>query len=139
MSSTVARRVAAGLAVVYAGCAAFIVFWPSSTPSSDSVNVMTEGLYGLGFPDWISRSMVEFAANIALFVPLSLLGSVLLDRWGWKFWLLAGLAASGAIELGQLLFLGGRSATVVDVVANTLGAVAGAVVAGALRTRLPDS
>ncbi len=81
MPTTTTRQVATGLAILYASAVAFIVFWPSADHASDSVDWMTEALYGMGAPHWITGQMVEFLANIALFVPLSLLGSVLLDRW----------------------------------------------------------
>jgi glycopeptide antibiotics resistance protein len=136
--TTTTRQVAAGLAVLYAGAVAFTVFWPSADYASGSVNWMTDVLYGIGAPHWISGQLVEFLANILLFVPLSLLGSVLLDRWSTGFWLGIGFAASTAIELAQLVFLGDRSATVVDVLANTLGALLGAHAANALRPHLPD-
>ena len=139
MPTATARGVAGGLAVVYVLFLAFTVFWPSAEYATGTVDVATDFLHSLGAPGWITDSWMQFLANIVLFIPLSLLGSVLLDRWGWRFWLGAGFAASACIELAQLIFLGGRSPTLLDVLANTLGAVAGALIAVALRTRLPRS
>ena len=139
MPSATTRGVAGGLAVLYVLFLAFTVFWPSAEYATGTVDVATDFLHSLGAPGWITDSWMEFLANIVLFIPLSLLGSVLLDRWGWRFWLGAGFAASACIELAQLIFLGGRSPTLLDVLANTLGAVAGALIAVALRTRLPRS
>ena len=72
------------------------------------------------------KSAVEFVSNIALFVPLSLLGSLLWQRWTWVAWTMAGFASSLVIETTQTL-LSGRSPTLLDVVANTLGALVGAL------------
>jgi len=68
--------------------------------------------------------VLEFLANIALFIPFGLLLAL-----GWsrlKTWHLAvlGLVTSGAIEFVQL-FLPTRFSTVSDLVANTAGAVVG--------------
>jgi glycopeptide antibiotics resistance protein len=135
--TTTTRQVATGLAVLYALAVALIVFWPSSDHASDSVDWMTGILHTIGAPSEPTARLVEFLANVAMFVPLSLLGSVLLDRWSRGFWLIVGFAASSGIELAQLVFLGGRSATMVDVVANTLGALVGAYAANAVRPHLP--
>ena len=137
MPGATTRGVAGGLAVLYVLFLAFTVFWPSAEYATGTVDVATDFLHSLGAPGWITDSWMEFLANIVLFIPLSLLGSVLLDRWGWRFWLGAGFAASACIELAQLIFLGGRSPTILDVAANTLGAVAGASIAIALRPHLP--
>ena len=71
-----------------------------------------------------------------LFVPLSLLGAFVLDRWRVVGWLLAGLALSLVIEGVQALLLTGRSATVSDLLANTAGAGLGILAALVVRRRL---
>jgi VanZ family protein len=48
---------------------------------------------------------------------------------GWFVWVLAGFVAACGIEATQMLFLSGRQPSAVDVVANTLGALVGAVLA----------
>ena len=80
---------------------------------------------------WITFDLVEFTANVVMFAPLGAL--VLL--WGGRWWAAAllGLAASGAIETIQLLFLDARVADVRDLVANTLGALIGALLTAAVR------
>ena len=115
---------------------AWIVFWPSADPATSSVAWMSEVLGSLGAPAWMSGAIVEFLANIALFLPLSFLGSLLIMTWSWRRWLLIGFVASAVIELGQLAVLPDRSATVVDVVANTLGALLGATLVLPLRNRV---
>lgn len=76
---------------------------------------------------WLTLDRVEFLSNIALFVPFG----VLTVLWGARWWLavVSGLAVSGTIELVQLSFLAERVPDVRDLVANTTGAAAGAVLA----------
>lgn len=69
--------------------------------------------------------VVEFSANIAMFAPVGVFVVILAGARRWWLALLAGFAASCTIELGQLLFLPDRYATLADVVANTAGAAAG--------------
>ncbi len=80
--------------------------------------------------------VVEVGLNVLLFVPLSLLGAFVLDRWRVVGWLLAGLALSLVVEGVQALFLTGRSATVSDLVANTAGAGLGILAALVVRRLL---
>ncbi|WCM56058.1 VanZ family protein [Microbacterium sp. EF45047] len=85
--------------------------------------------YALGYP------VLEFLANIALFVPLGLLLAA-----GWprlSGWAIAatGLATTVTIEAVQIL-LPSRYPSFSDLVANTLGAVGGwGLVAGARALR----
>jgi VanZ like family len=133
--ATTARRTAAAIALGYLGVLALAVFWPSADYATGSVDVVWRLLHRVGAPGWVTFGAVEFTANIVLFMPLSALGSVLLERWDWWFWTGLGAVTSAAIELTQLVFLDARSATVLDVVANTLGALAGAVLASCVRSR----
>jgi glycopeptide antibiotics resistance protein len=73
--------------------------------------------------------ILEFASNIALFVPFSLLGLLCWPSRRVIAWTAAGALTSTVIELVQLLFLPHRFATVSDVVANTTGALLGALLA----------
>lgn len=80
---------------------------------------------GLGLA-WIRQGWVEFGGNVAMFLPLGLLLTLLFRPpwWGLALAVLISVAA----ELGQLL-LPARTATPRDVVANGLGALLGAGVA----------
>lgn len=130
------RRVAATLLVAYLVIGALIVLWPNSGVAAASVGRMTSVLGSLGAPAWVSRAEVEFLANVLLFVPLSFLGSFLVRSFNWQGWLVLGFCASGLIEFGQLLLLSGRNATVGDVVANSLGALLGALLVLPVRDRM---
>ena len=81
--------------------------------------------------DWVTLDLVEFVANVALFVPLGML--VIAWRGRWWHGILIAVVVSAAIETIQLLFLPTRVADVRDLVANTTGATLG--VALALRVR----
>ena len=127
------RRVRAGAiaaAVVYALVLASIAFTarPVDEGFGPTLQRGLDVLHGIGVPVWVDYSTVEFTANIALFVPLGVVVVLLvgLDRWWWGA--VAGLVASSTIELGQLVFLPGRFASADDVLANTTGAVIGALV-----------
>jgi glycopeptide antibiotics resistance protein len=104
---------------------------------------------GVGIPELVARwvagllalaygptfDVLEVAANVAMFVPFGVLA---LTAYRWmRVWsaTLAGLVTSGVIE-GVQLFLPTRYSTVSDLVANTAGALLGALlVAGVRRAR----
>jgi glycopeptide antibiotics resistance protein len=121
------------LTALYVAAVGFIVFWPSAHVAISSVDGMLAILQGLGAPGWVSDDMVEFAANVALFLPLGFLGPLLLSRWPVVAWAALGFSASLMIELGQLAALPARSPAWYDVAANTLGALLGALVASRFR------
>src|SRR3954451_15892657 len=79
-------------------------------------------------------NLVETVGNIAVFVPL---GACLMIATR-RLWLAVGLATllSAASETGQL-FLPGRVASFDDVLANVVGALAGALLALALGRVMP--
>ncbi|MBM7476511.1 VanZ family protein [Curtobacterium herbarum] len=123
------RRVAGVLAVAYGVAVVLIGFW--GTPVDASAQPWLDRLIGAaqrrGAPGWFDYVMIESLANVAFFVPLGLLVVLLAGaRWWWAG-AGAGLLVSATIETGQALFLPARFATIDDVVANTMGAVLGAV------------
>jgi glycopeptide antibiotics resistance protein len=77
--------------------------------------------------DWITFALVEFLANIVLFIPVGVLFVLLL---GWRRWwaaLLLGVGLTASIEFAQL-FLQDRVADPRDLVSNSIGAFIGVVV-----------
>jgi glycopeptide antibiotics resistance protein len=77
-----------------------------------------EAIFG---PD--AELLLEIPANVLLFLPLGAalsLRGVAIGRAA-----LFGLCVSASVELAQLLFVSGRTASVDDVLLNTLGAVVG--------------
>lgn len=125
------HRAAVVLSIGYLLALALIAFWPTPVDRGghDSLVSALGWLQRHGAPGWLSYTFVEFSANIALFVPVGLLGVILVGARRWWLAILAGFLASFCIELGQLLFLPARFATVNDVIANTFGAVLGTVLA----------
>jgi glycopeptide antibiotics resistance protein len=121
------------VAVVYVAVVAFIVFWPAGEMPSSSVSLLYGLSQDLGAPVQLTPSRIEFLANVVMFVPLSLLGSLLMPQWTWSSWVVVGYVATFSIELTQGLLLPDRSATMQDVVANTGGALIGALLAWAIR------
>lgn len=84
----------------------------------------------------VEGSRVEFVLNVLAFVPLSALGALAWTRTTWRDWTAWGFAASFAVEAAQAIALSARSATHADVVANTLGALLGALAGTAARRTL---
>ncbi len=89
--------------------------------------------------DWITYALVEFTANVVLFIPIGVLFVLLV---GWRRWWLAallGVALTASIESAQL-FLPDRVTDPRDLASNSIGAgigVALVLVVIALRTRRP--
>lgn len=87
---------------------------------------------------WATFPVLEFAANVVLFLPAGILW--VLWTGGRRWWLAAaaGLALSAGIELTQAVALADRVPDVRDLVANTLGALAGAAVGTAFHSKRID-
>lgn len=117
------------LTALYLGVVALLTLGPTpwrTRPRLTDYDVLSVGTW-LDPATWSRGLTVEFAANIALFVPLGLLLRLALPRAGWLGAALLGGAISVAIEVLQVL--GPRVSDPRDVVANSIGAVAGALVA----------
>lgn len=93
--------------------------------------------------DWLrhagqsnAESFQHVLQNTALFVPVGLLSSLVTDGYKGKFLsgLSLGMALSAAIETGQLLLRSG-TCDIDDIIANTIGAAAGAGLAVIWRQR----
>lgn len=128
--STLSHRLAIVLAAVYFAALAAILFWPSPVdkPASGTLTDLINWLHGHGIPEWlVGYNQIEFAANIALFVPFGIILTLRLHRrlWWWTVPIAAGV--SGLVELAQGIFLPQRFASLVDVAANTSGAFMGAL------------
>lgn len=85
-------------------------------------------LEGHGAPAMATgQGRVEFMLNTAMFAPLSFLAALTFPRHPWANWVVYALVASGGVELIQGLYLPPRSAQFEDIVANTTGALLGAL------------
>lgn len=110
---------------------ALVAFWPTPVdqPVSGQLTSVLNFLRHHGIPRWFNYGFVEKSANIALFLPVGFVARLAFPSKQW--WQIGafGLLVSSCIELGQLLFLHDRFASVSDIVTNTSGAFFGALVA----------
>jgi len=115
--------------LAYLGFVAWLTLTPDSAAptSSDLVMRVLARLQRYDELSWLTYDRAEFLANIALFVPV---GLFLLLLVGTRFWWVAAalaFAMTSAIETAQRS-IPGRVPDERDLVANTLGALAGIVV-----------
>ncbi|WP_347978080.1 VanZ family protein [Microbacterium sp. ProA8] len=120
-----ARRVRFGipLLILYGVALALIAFWP--VPVDREMTGLLRAL-ARAVP-LLSYDVVEFGANVLLFVPLGILLALAMPRHR-PLVVPVALVVTGAIEAGQALFLDERTASLRDVLANTLGAAAGLLI-----------
>lgn len=115
---------------------ALVVLSPSSAAQSAVVERLSSLMLDLGLQArFVTFGRLEILANVAMVVPVGLLGMLALPRSRWQDWAAYGFLASLSVELVQGLLLPARSPSGTDVVANTMGVLAGAV-AGVLVRRL---
>ena len=106
-----------------------IALWP--VPVDQGASVFLERslrqLHRWGIPPWFDYGVVELASNVILFVPLGALVARILGARLWWGGAAVGFLLSILVELAQLVFLPARFPSVIDVAANTLGALVGAL------------
>ena len=114
----------------YLGVVGFITLGPQ--PLDDGTDSLVWRLLGLfsrfRATDWITYSGLEFAANVAMFVPVGLFFLLLLGRRHWWIAVAAGVALTMAIEFAQQ-FIPSRVSDPRDIVANSVGAFVGVMTA----------
>lgn len=117
---------------------ALIAYWPSPVdqPIQGQLAGVLDFLHAHGMPALINYKFVEASANVALFIPLGFVAAHAFPENRWWQTGAFGLLVSGCIELGQLLFLHNRFPSALDLVANTGGAVIGAVLAAGVLNKL---
>jgi glycopeptide antibiotics resistance protein len=127
---------ATSILVLYLVAVLIATMWPTPLDQgfSSSIDRFLAVMHRNGVPEWFGYSKLEFTANIGMFVPLGFLVALLLPRKLWWFALFICPGLSVGIELTQATFLSARFATVVDVIANSLGALVGIAIAVILRT-----
>lgn len=137
-SPSAARRAVGAALVAWTAVLAVTLLAPSAAGPSWLVETLSSVLERIGVPPALADgTRVEFGLNVAAFVPLSLLGTLLWPRLGWRDWTAVGFVASFLVEAVQAIAFDGRSATHADVVANTLGTLVGAVLGLVLLAFLP--
>jgi glycopeptide antibiotics resistance protein len=119
------------LVVVYLAALAMLTLTPS--PVGDRafslLGRLVAVLQGHERTDWVGYSLVEFVANIVVFVPLGLLVALIVGRRHWLMVIMTGLLASCWIELAQGIWIGDRVADARDIASNTIGTALGVVIA----------
>ena len=131
------RREVAIALVGYAALLAVVLLAPSSHAQSSSAGWLADLAARCGAPAWaVTQGRTEFVCNALILMPLAALGSWLWPRSSWQDWTAYTFAIAVGIEFAQGLLLPARTASFADVVANTLGGLAGAAVAGVVRWRL---
>jgi hypothetical protein len=127
------RRVIAMLLAAWVVVLAATLLAPSATGPTWLIESVSAVGKAIGVPAALTvPERIEFVLNAAAFAPVSLLGTLLWPWWTWRDWTAVGFVASFSVEGFQAVFLSARSATYVDVVSNTAGALGGAVIALAL-------
>ena len=128
-SPRVRRWLAIGLAAATVGVAVFVL-GPTGELPIRVVEGTSARLESLGLPGWATDTTVwELVYNVLLFVPVAFTCATLWRRVTLLRWTLLGLAASVLIETVQAVLLADRTPQLRDLVANTLGALAGAALA----------
>ncbi|WP_111721258.1 VanZ family protein [Homoserinimonas sp. OAct 916] len=77
--------------------------------------------------EWITFNLIEFVANIAMFVPVGVFFVLLFGRRQWWLAIVFGVLVSVGIELAQHFWLPTRVADVRDVIANGAGTMIGVI------------
>jgi glycopeptide antibiotics resistance protein len=122
------RRPALVAAVLYLAVVAALTLGPApwrTRPAVEGYDVLSLSTW-LSADTWAVGRPQEFIANILLFVPLGVLLRVGLPRLTWVFAAVVGSAVSVVVEVLQVGSV--RVSDPRDLVANTVGAVAGALV-----------
>ena len=122
------RRIIAILTVAYLAVIAAMTLGPQPTNGATRHFIMgIVDLVDLHIYSEFRYHDFEFLANIAMFVPLGLLLILLLGRRRWWVVVLLGVIATFSIETAQV-FIPSRVPDTRDLVANSIGAIAGLVI-----------
>ena len=127
----------AGIAfVVYVVALALLVLWPTHPEAflNPELVAATNTFAANPITAWITYPVMNGVANVALFVPATLLAVLAFGRGWWFPIFAAGAAAAALAELAQWLFLPGRTPDVSDIIAGSIGSLIGAVI-GALAAK----
>lgn len=118
------------MGVVYFFALMAILFWPSPVdkPIGGTLSHLLQWLYSHGVPRWlVNYRLIEFTANIALFIPFGVIVALRLPRRRWMLTVVIAAAVSSAVELAQGVFLPARFPALSDIIANTAGGFIGAL------------
>ncbi|GAA5147501.1 hypothetical protein GCM10023340_20030 [Nocardioides marinquilinus] len=125
-----AHRVVSAVWGVYLLAVAWLVWNPVPSAPTTSVFWLSDLAGSLGLTV-LTPDRAEVLLNVVMLVPLSLVGGLLFPRLRVADWTTIGFVTSLLIEVVQRLLLPTRTGSSRDVVANTLGALLGALLLGA--------
>lgn len=133
------RLVAAALVV----CLVVILLatmWPTPLDRGfeSSINRLLSVMHRNGIPRWFGYNKLEFSANVVMFTPLGFLIAMLLRQRIWWLAIIITPALSVGIELTQGALLSARFASPLDVLANSIGAIIGILLAVVIRALVYD-
>ena len=130
------RRHAKVLLVVYSTGLAIALLSPGSEEQSGLVWWLVVRLRDLGAPaSVVDFPRAEVLMNALIVVPVSFLGGLWRPTSSWRDWTAYGFGAAVAVEVLQALVLPARQPAFSDIVANTGGACAGALLVGLVLRR----
>ena len=125
------------LLVVYSVLLGLALFSPSSQQQSSAVVHLGSLLTSLGIPtNLVTFPRMEVVMNAVIVAPVTFLASLSWPARSWRDWTAVGFLAAVAVELAQGLLLPDREAAFSDIVANTAGALMGALAAAVIRPML---
>jgi hypothetical protein len=117
------------LLLLYALTLMVVLFSPTSHVQASLVEDLVHALQAV-LPDaWVTFGRVEIIMNAVIIAPLTFLGSRVWPRLRWQDWTAYGFVGATTVELLQGILLPGRQASFSDIVANSAGALLGAVLA----------
>jgi VanZ family protein len=106
---------------------------PVDRPVRDLIDRVLIKLHENGLPGFINYGVVEFLANVGIFIPIGFFAAIAVSRRLWWIVIFAGPLLSVGIEQAQAFFLPERFATLSDILANSIGSIVGAVIGLFLR------
>jgi glycopeptide antibiotics resistance protein len=116
--------------LAYLGVVGFITLGPQ--PLDDGSTSLVWRLLGFfarfDATSWITYSALEFWSNVAMFLPVGLFFLLLLGRRRWWLAVVLGIVLTCGIEFAQQ-FIPSRVSDPRDILANSVGAFAGVVIA----------
>lgn len=106
-----------------------IGLWPTPVdrPVAGAIASLLQFLRLAGVPYWVDYHLLEFSANILLFLPLGVLLTAVFAPKRWWMAVVLGFTVSSALEAGQMILLDERYPSGLDVLANTAGSLIGAL------------
>jgi VanZ like family len=122
------------LLLLYALVLGAVLFSPTNHVQTGAVVDVDQTLARFLPDSWASFARVEMLLNVLIIAPVSFLGSLVWPRLRWQEWTAYGFVGATTVELLQGMLLPGRQASFSDIVANTAGALLGAVLCGRLRS-----